>query len=80
MQSRPVHIHILMPDDSTIDVSYYCSDEKLPSYEKKKFTQLYIQLHDCICVEKIGKHVSTKVNELESIVHNKVIIAKGHLC
>lgn len=79
---QPIHsrIHVLMPDDSKTEVTYYCSDEKLSLKDRLKFTQLYIQLHDCICLEKIERAVSTKLHELETIVHNRVIGARGHLC
>lgn len=80
MQPTALHIHVLMPDDSKAAVTYYCSDKKLSAKEKENFTQLFIQLHDCICIEKIEKSFSNKKNELERLVHNKVINAKGHLC
>ncbi len=78
MQTKPLNTIVLMPNDSLIEVTYYCTDIKLK--EKERLTQLIIQLHDCICALKIEKSISKKKNELETIVHNKVINAKGHLC
>ena len=80
MKTKLQEIIILMPDDSHIEVSYYCNDKKITDEDKDKFTNLYIQLHDCICTIKIEKSLSNKWNELETLVHNKVINTKGHLC
>lgn len=71
---------VIMPDNSHIEVNYYCIDTNMDKAEKEKRTQLYIQLHDCICTLKIDKSVCTDQNQLERIVHNKVINTKGHLC
>ena len=78
MQTKPRNTIVLMPNDTLLEVTYYCTDANLK--EKEKLTQLIIQLHDCICARKIEKSISRKKNELETIVHNKVINAKGHLC
>ena len=80
MQTKTRITHVLMPDDSLIEVTYYCSDAKLADKEKGKLTQLVIQLHDCICYMKIEKSICSKKNEIESVIHNKVISTKGHLC
>ncbi len=80
METKPRHTIILMPDDSLLEVSYYCSDTRLKTHEKEETTQLVIQMHDCICLIKIEKSLSVKKNELEKIVHNKVINERGHLC
>lgn len=69
-----------MPDNTRLEVTYYCKDNNLKDDEKKKFTQLYIQLHDCICSMKIAKSVVGNAREMERIVHNKVISERGHLC
>ncbi|MGN6267596.1 MAG: hypothetical protein ACTHM5_18095 [Ginsengibacter sp.] len=69
-----------MPDNTRLEVTYYCKDNNLKGDEKKKFTQLYIQLHDCICFMKIAKSVVNNAEEMERIVHNKVISERGHLC
>lgn len=71
---------VIMPDNSHIEVNYYCMDKKLDKTEKGKHTHLYIQLHDCICTLKIDKSICKDLNQLEKIVHNKVINTKGHLC
>lgn len=80
METKSSHTIVLMPDDSLLEVSYYCSDKKLEENEKKALTQLIIQLHDCTCLVKIEKSLSAKKNDLEKIVHNKVINERGHLC
>ena len=69
-----------MPDQSRVEVIYYCKDDKLKEVEKAKFTQLYIQLHDCICTMKIDRSIVDNAGEMERIVHNKVINERGHLC
>lgn len=69
-----------MPDQSRLEVIYYCKDDKLKGAEKAKFTQLYIQLHDCICIVKVDKSIIDNAGEIERIVQNKVINERGHLC
>lgn len=69
-----------MPNASRLEVIYYCDDHRLSGEEKEKLTQLFIQLHDCICTMKIEKTTAKKTEMLERIVHNKVINERGHLC
>ena len=69
-----------MPNASRLEVIYYCDDNRLSGEEKEKLTQLFIQLHDCICTMKIEKTMAIKTEMLERIVHNKVINERGHLC
>ena len=69
-----------MPNDTFFAVSYYCSDEKLPLKERENKTLLYIQHDDCICSLKIDKTICLNSDALETLVHNKVINTKGHLC
>jgi hypothetical protein len=80
METRTRNMIVFMPNDSLLEVSYYCSDKMLNEDEKKLVTQLVIQLDDCICSLKIDRSFSVNKNTLERIVHNKVINAKGHLC
>ena len=80
MVTRPRHIHVQMPNNKLLNVTYYCSDLKLEEKERKDHTQLYIQLDDCVCALKIEKLVCAQPEILEKIVHNKVIISRGHLC
>ena len=47
MQTKPRHTVVVIPNDKKLEVSYYCSDLKLKEKEKKDFTDLIIQLHDC---------------------------------
>ncbi len=69
-----------MPDNSQLEVNYYCKNSKLNAKEKEKLTELFIQLHDCICTLKIEKTICDEPEQLEKIVHNKVVNTKGHLC
>ncbi|HEU5365736.1 MAG TPA: hypothetical protein VFU62_09395 [Hanamia sp.] len=80
METRTRNMIVFMPNDSLLEVSYYCSDKMLNEEEKKLVTQLVIQLADCICSLKIDRSFSANKNALERIVHNKVINTKGHLC
>lgn len=80
MHTKSYSTIVIMPDDSNLEVTYYCMDTKLNEEEKKKLTQLFIQLHDCICTLKIEKSLCKKPDVLENLVHNKVINTKGHLC
>ncbi len=80
METKSNTMHVVMPDNSKLEVTYYCKDAKLKEREKEKLTQLFIQLHDCICTIKIEKSICTKSAELERIIHNKVIQERGHLC
>jgi hypothetical protein len=69
-----------MPNALRLEVAYYCADDRLKEKEKEKLTQLFIQLHDCICMMKIEKSLVDEDHVLERIVHNKVINERGHLC
>ena len=80
MQSNSFNIIVHMPNDSFFAVTYYCSDVKLSPEEKKTKTQLYIQHDDCICILKIDKTMCRDNAALETLVQNKVINTKGHLC
>lgn len=80
MQTKSNTTLVVMSNDSLLEVTYYCADFKLKENENEKLTQLFIQLHDCICTMKIEKSMSKKRNELERLIHNKVIYERGHLC
>lgn len=80
MHTKSNKIIVLMPNDSHLEVTYYCTDTRLKESEKENLTQLFIQLHDCLCTMKIEKSICKEKNELEKIVHNKVIAERGHLC
>lgn len=80
MQTRSKNIHVLMPDDRILEVTYYCNDSKIPEAEIEIFTKLYIQLDDCHCTLKIEKSICQNKKELEHIVQKKVINERGHLC
>ena len=80
MQTRSYTTVVVLPDDSNLEVIYYCMDTKLNEAEKKNLTQLFIQLHDCICTLKIEKSICKNLTALERLVHSKVINTKGDLC
>jgi len=80
MQTKSYTTVVVLPDDSNLEVVYYCMDTKLNETEKKNLTQLFIQLHDCICTLKIEKSLCKNLEALEKMVHNRVINTKGHLC
>ncbi len=80
MKTSSKHLIVDMPDQSRLDVTYYCSDARLAEDEKEKYTELILQLHDCHCRKKVLKDVVSKRNEVEHIVERTVINAKGHLC
>lgn len=80
MTTSTKHIMVDMPDQSRLDVSYYCSDAKLPANEKEKYTELILQLHDCHCRKKVTKEAVSKKSDIEHLVEKTVINAKGHLC
>lgn len=80
MASQSYSTIVIMPDNSHLEVDYYCMDSKLSEKERKNKTELFIQLHDCICTLQIEKSICKDSSRLEKIVHNKVINTKGHLC
>ncbi len=80
MRVKSHNIVVFLSDNSSHEVTYYCSDEKLPASEKEHSTQLFIQLHDCICILTIDKKICNDPPRLETLVHNKVINTKAHLC
>jgi hypothetical protein len=80
MQTKPRHTVVVIPNESKLEVSYYCSDKKVKEKEKKNFTDLIIQLHDCHSAIKISKTKAGDANDLEAIVQKTVINARGHLC
>lgn len=80
METKSYSMIVEMPDKKLLDVQYYCISEATTKLEKETFTQLFIQLDDCICTMKIEKSIISERGELERIVHNKVINERGHLC
>jgi len=80
METKPERIVVEMPDKKLLNVEYYCIDDSFTTKEREAFTQLFIQLDDCICKMKIEKSILNKDHEIERIVHNKVISERGHLC
>lgn len=80
MQTKPRHTVVVIPNDKKLEVSYYCSDLKLKEKEKKDFTDLIIQLHDCHSSIKIPKAKIKNRDVVEAIVQKTVINARGHLC
>lgn len=80
MQTKPRHTVVIIPNDKRLEVSYYTSDLKLKEKEKKEYTSLVIQLHDCHSSIKIPKSKVKSADDIEAIVHRTVINARGHLC
>ncbi len=80
MKTSPKHLVIDMPNQSRLDVSYYCSDARLPADEKEKFTELILELHDCHSRKKVLKKSVARKSDVEHLVEKTVINAKGHLC
>jgi hypothetical protein len=80
METKSYSTIVEMPDKKLLDVEYYCASNSGEKKGKETFTQLFIQLDDCICAMKIEKSIMNKRAELERIVHNKVIHERGHLC
>jgi hypothetical protein len=71
---------VIMPDGAQLEVIYYCTNTSTGVDRFKKQKELLIQFNDCICTVKIDKSICEQPDELERIVHNKVISTKGHLC
>ena len=80
MQTKPRHTVVIIPNEKKLEVSYYTSDTKLKEKEKKDFTDLIIQLHDCHSSIKIHRKRAKDPDDVEAIVQKTVINAKGHLC
>lgn len=75
-----MHTIVVIPNEDKVEVSYFFSDSKLKEKEKKNFVDLIIQLHDCNCTFRINRSMIKNPNEIERIVQQRVINAKGHLC
>ncbi len=80
MRTKPRHTVVMIPNDKRLEVSYYCSDNKINEQEKEDYTNLIIQLHDCHSSIKIPKSKVKSALVIESIVQKTVINARGHLC
>jgi len=80
MQTKSRHTVVTIPSDKRLEVTYYCSDVKLKEKERKNFTDLIIQLHDCHSSIKIPKLKAKNPHEVEAIVQKTIINARGHLC
>lgn len=80
MQTKPRRTIVIIPNEKKLEVSYYCSDLKLKEKEKKDFTNLVMQLHDCHSSIKIPRTKIKDADDVEAIVQKTVINARGHLC
>lgn len=80
MQTKPRHTVVTIPNDVKLEVSYYTSDRLLKENERKDFTDLIIQLHDCHSSLKIHRKKVTDPEGVEALVQRTVINARGHLC
>lgn len=80
MPTKAKNTIVVLPDNSRLEVSYFCTDKKLKESEKKSFTDLIVQLPDCHCAYTIDKKLLNNEAVLEALVQKTVINAKGHLC
>lgn len=80
MRTKPKHTVVMIPNEKKLEVSYYCSDLKIKEKEKKEYTDLVIQLHDCHSSIKIPRAKVKDPEMVEAIVQRTVINARGHLC
>ncbi len=80
MQTRHQQIVVVIPNNDKVEVSFFCTDNKLREKEKKNYIELIIQLHDCHCAKKILRTTLKNSNSVEALVHKTVINLKGHLC
>ncbi len=80
MQTRHKQTVVVIPNDDKVEVSYFCTDNKLKEKEKEKYIELIIQLHDCHFAKKILKTTLENPKEVEALVQRTVINSKGHLC
>lgn len=80
MYIKPKYTVVILPNDAKVEVSYFCSDKKLKESEKKNYTDLIVQLHDCHCSYKIKRTLLKDPVSIEALVQKTVINAKGHLC
>ncbi len=80
MRTKPRHTVVVIPGDKKLEVSYYTSDLKLKEKDKKDFTDLVIQLHDCHSSVKIPRAKISDPHQVEALVQKTVINARGHLC
>lgn len=80
MRTKSKHTVVTIPYAKKLEVSYYCSDLKMKEKEKKEYTDLIIQLHDCHSTIKILKERIRDAEKIEALVQRTVINARGHLC
>lgn len=80
MKTKPKHTIVILPDNSDVEVSYFCTDQDLPEKQKENSTDLVIQMHDCHYPLRINKSVANDDRQLEHVVQQTVINARGHLC
>ena len=81
MLTKSQNTIVEIPNDHKVEVSFYCTDNKLDEKEKKKFIELIIQLDNCHYQKKILKSsLNHNGRDVESLVQRTVIHAKGHLC
>ena len=77
MQTKPRHTVVVIPNDKKLEVSYYCSDLKLKEKEKKDFTDLIIQLHDCHSSIKISRSKVKDPGNVEAIASGTLGLVEG---
>jgi hypothetical protein len=80
MHTKSRETIVVIPNEEKLEVTFYCSDNKLSEGEKIKYIELFIQVHDCQYEKKIPKSFAKNDGQVEEIVQKTVINAKGHLC
>ncbi|HEU5054296.1 MAG TPA: hypothetical protein VFT78_14350 [Hanamia sp.] len=80
MESNFYTTTVEMPNKKRLNVDFYFSEENGDTRKEKQQLNLLIQFDDCISQMKIERSVINDLDELERIVHNKVINEKWHLC
>jgi hypothetical protein len=80
MNTKSRETIVVIPNDNKLQATFYCSDNQLTEKEKRKFIELFIQVHDCHYEKKIPRSIVTNQNQVEELVQKTVINANGHLC
>ena len=80
MKTKSRHTIVVIPNDKRLEVTYHTSDLRLTENEKKDFTNLIIQLHDCHSSIKVSRSKIKDAKNIEMLVQKTVINARGHLC
>jgi hypothetical protein len=80
MESNFYTTTVEMPNKKRLNVDFYFLEKTGDTRKENQQLNLLIQFDDCISQMKIERSVFNDMEELERIVHNKVINEKWHLC